>query len=339
MKNSLTKHFFARVLPVLLLLTLFASGAFFAGCNRSPEEASPDGVADEDIILGSNTANQSVTLRAPLNFTEGVTLPEGTILSKAEDDPYSLVYQLPKGYKLVGRTVGVTNQLGAPVSTAFGSVTCSCTSGTGCSLYVASLGGKTLIGCNLGSRCSQCTKTVTALIAPAVNAGGASFPSTKGKMAIEEADIINFNLGISFVTNPQMKAATTSPTSAFMELPEVQAALQAFMKGHQESSLQQVYKAKTMSELPDNYVLAAMSLYGKLILAPIDSDLNDMLGNKLLNDYVFEKSDEKSGRVAAYTCSCDSGGSGCTYGSKSVVLVGSVKYCNATVCRVCTLSW
>lgn len=326
-------------LTLLLIVSLFASGAFFVSCNRSSEEASPGGVADKDIVLGSNTSNQSVTLREPLSLVEGITLPVGTILSKAEDDPYSFVYQLPEGYKLIGRTVGANSKLGTPVSTAYGSVTCSCTSGTGCSPYVASLGSQTMVGCNLGSRCTECTKKVTALIAPVIHVGGPALPSIKGKMEIEEADIINFNLGISFVTNPEMKAATTSPTSVFFELPQVQANLQKFMTGHQESNLQQVYKAKTMSELPDNYVLAAMSIYGKLILAPIDRDLHTFLGNKLTNEYVFDKSDEKSGRVAGYTCSCDSGGSGCIYGSKSVVLVGSVKYCDATVCRVCTLSW
>ena len=330
-------------LTLLLMAGLFASGAFFVGCNRSPGEAAPGGVADKDIILGGNTANKSVTLREPLPLAEGITLPIGTVLSKAEDDPYSFVYQLPKGYKLTGRTVGTNNKPGTPVSTTYGSVTCSCTSGTGCSPYVASLGGQTTVGCNLGSRCTECTKKVSALVAPAGSGDGMVFPAlgdkTEIKTEIVEADLVNFNLGISFVTNPEMKAATTSPTEAFLELPEVQAALQQFMTGHQQSNLPQVYRAKTFAELPDNYVIAAMSLYGKLILAPIDRDLNDMLGNKFFNDYVFEKSEAKNGRVAGYTCSCDSGGSGCTYGTKSIVLVGSVNYCNATVCRVCTLRW
>lgn len=326
---------------LLLMAGLFASGAFFVGCNRSTGEAAPGGIADKDIILGGNTANKSVTLREPLPLAEGITLPIGTVLSKAEDDPYSLVYQLPKGYKLVGRMTGVNNKLGAPVSTAYGSVTCSCTAGSGCDPYVAEIGKNTTIGCNLGARCSQCTKKVTALLAPPTTTGGtgAALPSLKDKVEMAEAGIINFNLGISFVTNPEMMAATTSPTDAFLELPEVQVALQKFMTGHQQSNLQQVYEAKTFAELPDSYVIVAMSLYGKLIFAPIERDLNNLLATKLLNDYVFEKSEAKNGRVAGYSCSCGSGTSGCILGSKSVVLVGSVTYCSASVCSVCTLKW
>jgi hypothetical protein len=327
-------------LSSVLIMVFFASAVLFVSCNRSSEEAAPGGIADKNILLGNNTSNKSITLDEPLNLAEGITLPKGTVLSQAEDDPYSLMYQLPKGYKLVGRTSGANNKLGTPVATTFGSVTCSCTSGSGCSPYVASLGGKPTIGCNLGASCSQCTKKVTALLAPLPNSGGGiALPSIKNKSEIEEADIINFNVGISFVTNPEMKAATTSPMDAFLELPEVQAALQQFMTGYQKSNLHQVYGAKTFAELPDNYVIAAMSLYGKLIFVPIDRDLNDLFATKLLNDYVFEKSEAKNGRVAGYSCSCGSGTSGCTLGSKSIVLVGSVTYCNATVCRVCTLSW
>jgi hypothetical protein len=343
MKKLFSNRSLVSGLSSLLLLTFFAVGTLSVSCNRSTEETPPGGVAEKDIILGSHTPNQSITLREPLTLPKGITLPAGTLLRKSEDDPYSLAYQLPQGYKLVGRATGSSGKPvvppGTPLSTAYGSVTCSCTSGTGCSPYVASLGGQTTIGCNLGASCSQCTKKVTALVAPPAAGGAPSIPSATGKQEIGEASIINFNLGISFVTNPEMKAATTSPTDAFLDLPDVQAALQQFMTGHQRSNLQQVYQAKTYAELPDNYVVAGISLFGKLIFVPIDRDLNDLLGSKLLNEYVLEKSEAKNGRLAGYSCACGSGTSGCTLGSKSIVLVGSVTYCNATVCSVCTLKW
>lgn len=290
-------------------------------CNRHDEPGTrlPNGVTADDILLGPDTRNESITLAAPLALEDGLVLPEGTVVSKDAADPYALNYRLPEGHKVVTKSPG-----GRYNYEFSGKITCSCTAGTGCSPYVAKIGGSTASGCVMSKTCTQCKQSTS---------------STSPGMPLA---IINFDLGVEYVTNPQAKAATVSPTAGFLDIPAVQEALQQFAKGCQRTNLEEVYKAKHYSQLPENYVIAAVSVFGRLVFVPVDASISTFVASRFTNDYVFGTGSAAAGRTAydfssKASCKCDSGTTGCKLGTKSVPLVGSVTYCDAQTCRTCTL--
>lgn len=92
-----------------------------------------DDVKVDSILLGPSTTHKQITLREEFILRNGVTLPVGTVISKMEDDPYSLSYTVPEGYLITG----VSQANGRVVATMAGSITCTCTKGSGCSPFIA----------------------------------------------------------------------------------------------------------------------------------------------------------------------------------------------------------
>ncbi len=315
-----------------LLTVVIASSLFFVRCNRGEDELPmhlPQGVSAKDIIIGPNTANSAIELDDVLKLEDGTQLPAGTVISKDPNNPYSFNFELPEGYKVMGRDPAS----GRTAIGFAGALTCSCTSGTGCSPYVATIGGKKYSGCVMGSNCTSCQQKTS---------GTLSDPGGRKAVMLENAEIVNFNENITFLTSREELANTSSPSSQFIESPEIQKELQAFIAGYQKHDLAAVHKARDYNELPENYVLIAFNVYGRVLFAPVDETIT-LSANPILNDFVIDpSSSDEAGRTSIgfatkYSCKCSSGTSGCTLKTKSVPLVGSVVYCDAGLCKTCTL--
>lgn len=307
-----------RFIPIILNVTFIALFLTFVSCQKNDELAN----APEKQLLGPDTDNTSLTLNEPLTLKSGMVLPSGTIISKIPDDPYSLQYELPDSYRVYDKS----GRVALPeVSTQRGKVTCTCTKGSGCSPYVASLEKKT-IGCNMSSKCTSCDQKIT-------NRVGTT---------IEVPELINLNLKTEIIADKDMLSKTTSPTASFFDLPEVQKELRLFAKAFQHSNLENVYNANLPGDLPEGYSMVAISVFGKAVMIPIDADMAPFatgLGNFAYNPH-------KSARVGNIAlpvkamCECSAGNKkGCNYGSRKIPFVGSIEWCDAGGCTQCSLSF
>ncbi|MGA0559914.1 hypothetical protein ACO2Q8_24850 [Larkinella sp. VNQ87] len=270
----------------------------------------------DKLLLGQETTNDFIILTQALELPDdGLLLPKGTRIFKDKSDPEGgVLFTLPEGYKLVGNDPSGARLL------AGGKINCKCTKGSGCSPYIASLGNKVSKGCAMSDGCTTCLQTVSA------------FEEGEQKVAMTDLDIVNFNDELHFVVTKEEFVQLKSPTTALMNLPEVKKSIADFVSGYQKDDLAAVRNAKTSEELPANYTYIPLSVYGRVILVPVQANITlaaSPIWNQLLKS-------APNGRIAAASCKCESGSSGCKLTSGSI-LVGQAKWCEAGRCTSCSL--
>jgi hypothetical protein len=267
------------------------------------------------VLLSKNTKNDSYVLNTSMTLEDKTILPKGTRFEKVPGDPSTFLYTLPEGYTLIGKS-GARQQTMAATA---GKVTCTCTSGSGCSPYIADFKQNTT-GCLMGNGCDQCTKKTSARI-------GVS------EAEITESEIIDLNKGISFATEDAEIAKLPCSTALFLSSEIVQTKLREFIQAYQLKNTEELYKAKSIEEMPSNYEMVVVNVFGRSLLVPVDATVSPLLTNRLTNGGVVSRA-----RLAAgVTCKCESGTSGCTKGAYSIPFVGSVVYCEAGRCQSCSI--
>ena len=267
------------------------------------------------VLLGEATKNTFVILENE-SRQSGLLLPIGTKIEKIIDDPNSFQYTLPEGYITIGKNV----RTGQATYTTAGKITCSCSSGSGCSPYLAVLSGTTYSGCTMSKMCSSCTQR--------------NSRTGADNAEMIDSEVVNLNGEISFITESTDFSKIQAANSMFVAIEPIQKKLAEFIAAFHGTNKEALYKATSIETMPKNYAMATLNLFGKALLVPIDKDLNSLLGNPLTNGGFFERA-----RVAAVTCKCENAGSkGCTKGSTTIPFVGTVNYCDAGGCKTCTLN-
>jgi hypothetical protein len=312
-----------KVLPPLFVLFIFGCHHQTNDQNLLPgDQVLTYGAKFDKLLLGVESSNSQLTLSQELKLeNQSITLPVGTVLQKVKDNPNTLTYTLPDGYKAIGQTSD-----GKAKIAAGGSVTCSCTQGRECSPYIASLGKNQSIGCAATGNCTKCNMSVN----------GARLGATDE--AFSTTEIINFNNPVHFVTSKAELATLISPSHTLMELEEVRKQIVDFAGGYQVDDLEALNKSTGPDDLPTSYSYLHVNVYGRLIMLPVQTSLT-LSANPLVNEILRENS-RAGARAAAtvYKCSCNAGRKGCIMNSGSVLLAKAV-YCDAGECTSCTLSW
>jgi hypothetical protein len=267
------------------------------------------------INLGSSTSNNSYVLAQEAFVDDQLTLPKGTQVQKIDNDPHSFSFTLPKNYRLAGANARVSG-----ISLAAGKVTCKCTQGSGCSPFVSTI-QKTTIGCLMNDQCGACTKSVSARLGV-------------DDIVIKNSQVVDLSKDVHFVTEKSELSDLKCISTEVLDIKEVQEGLRKFVSAYQGRNTEQLYKATTIEEMPTNYDFATVSAYGRALLVPVDRTLAYFLTNSATNDGFVSRA-----RIAAESCKCNSGSSGCTKGSKSVPFLGKVVFCESGKCTNCTLNY
>ncbi|MBD2704108.1 hypothetical protein IC229_25910 [Spirosoma sp. BT702] len=303
---------------------IFLSLGYVVSCKKesdTPVKSQDDnqymeiGGLQAKVNLGLNTKNNSFTLEQEALVDNQLTLPKGTVIQKIENDPHSLLFTLPINYRLTGSGARV-----AETALTGGKVTCKCTQGSGCSPLVSTI-QKTTIGCLMNDQCGACTNMTSARIG-------------SEDVEIQNSQVIDFSKDIHFVTEKSGLSGLKCITSEILDVKEVQEGLRKFVTAYQGKNTEQLYKANSIEEMPENYEFVVVSAYGRVVLVPVDKTLAYFLTNSATNDGFVSRA-----RVAAESCKCNSGTSGCVKGSKSVPFLGKVVYCEAGKCTNCSLNY
>ncbi|AQG77919.1 hypothetical protein [Spirosoma montaniterrae] len=312
-----------KLTPIIFVLLTFSCNQREGERPLKPSDlALSYGAKFDKLLLGVESPNNQFVLTQELRVEGyGITLPVGTTLHKAENNPTTFTYDLPVGYKLIGQSAD-----GKARVAAGGSITCTCTAGKGCSPYIAQLGSKESIGCAMSGNCTQC-----------------SMKRSGGRVEnideiLSEAEIVNFNQPIHFITTKQELSTTVSPSRTLMQLDAVRQQIVSFAKAYQLSDLDALEKSTGPEDLPSTYNYIHVNVYGRVILLPVQTDLV-ISANPLVNEIMRDATDAK-GRIAArvYKCKCNTKSSGCSQNTGSLLFAKAV-WCDAGSCESCTLSW
>jgi hypothetical protein len=287
----------------------------------------------------------STTLPHDYRLSNGVVLPAGTVLSDAADAsgrPY-IHFRLPEGHKLVSAAAATENG-GGGVLEEEGGITCTCTEGTGgCSPFRAQGPGGSAIGCSMDSRCTKCEQAVTSL-----DRTGAGVRLRTDRAA----DILHVAAGISFVTDPEELEALSCPGRAAFAWEGFGRGISEFLDGVQLDGRAAVRAATSREQLPDNYTMMFINVYGKVLRVPVQRgmSLSEQVANVFFSlaragagQQGAASMDEGSGGVVEEdgktTCKCLSGSAGCSYQRKSAPVIGYAEWCDAKGCDSCQMSW
>lgn len=263
-------------------LTSFALAALGCAAHAPQEgESDPTTALDESAVAkgdGSCTGTSSF-------------MPEGT--KTWTDEKGEMRYSLPPGFYSFEPDGG-----GSFIMVAGGSITCTCTKGSGgCS--PVSQGGKSY--CLMGSSCSSCDKSTA-------------------KVVLDVAS------GVRFASPGEVKTLP-SVDAAMFKIPMVRKGLQEFRAslardaGVTAESLEDATESKLSTgagvAASRGRAYVAVSIYGRLAAFSVPVA------------YAAARGLVAGGSV---TCSC-SAGTGCKYGS----MLGA-KYCDAGSCTKCTMN-
>ena len=309
-----------RILSLLLVTCVLSCARHSADQNLFPKDLKLDyGMSFDKLLIGVESTNSEIVLEKTLVLEdEGITLPIGTRISKAQDNPNTLNYALPEGYKLVG-TVSSAGARTIPMAVTAGSLTCTCTRGSGCSPFIASLGQKQVKGCSMNNGCTACSQSTNAII------GGTD-------VVMADQQVVNFNEEPHFITSKEELSQMASP-KVLMQLDEVKKTVREFAKGFQVHDLEQLSKTTGPDDLPLTYTYVHVNFYGTVVLVPVENDITNV-SNPFLNQLLVKS---PNGRVSAgYSCSC-SAGNGCKLTTAS--LIGKAVWCEAGNCTSCKLNF
>lgn len=280
----------------------------------------------------------AITLEEPYRLGDGTTLPVGTVLSDAEDvtgRPF-IHFTLPQGYSLVSVARGAPDAEIQSVPDAEvvdqGSITCTCTTGSGCSPFKASGLGGTVVGCANTGSCGQCVQVVNAIS-----------PTAAGIVILGDRDteLLHLDAGISFVTSREEMDSLSCPRGAALRWSGFTRPVGEYMAGFQLQDRPGVLRATRREELPDGYTMLFLNAYGKLLRVPVQRGLTISEQVSLASFPLARHSETAASEpdLASTTCRCLSGSTGCKYEKKSVPLVGYAEWCEAGACQSCQMSF
>jgi hypothetical protein len=305
----------------LTILFVFAIVILFKSCNV--KEGNPEPEILNDLQNNSN----KVILKTPFYFDDGSSLPIGTILKPAlsKTGIRYTAFILPKNYRLIGTTSSTLQNTNVMLED--GGITCTCSKGSGCSPFTASGPNGTIEGCAIGSGCTECKATKSAIIAGDI-------------VDFKSSDIIDLGIGISLVIDKAELKSLKSPISTLFEIPYIQEKLQEYGSEYQNNQLDKVRNAKQISDLPSGYAMMPVNVYGRMVLLPLEyakikssGTITIALMDKAVSDFIEEIMED--GKAS---CKCNSGSSGCSLKSKSIPFIGSATWCDAGSCTSCTLN-
>ena len=325
--------FYSKTRVIIAVLLLIGSSYWLGGCHN--EEQSIDvtesytllnGQKIDHMLLGPDTPEKQITLTQELTLENGVTLPIGSVIGKIDNDPYSLRYKLPKGYIVTG----VADASGREIAATLGSITCTCTEGGGgCSPFVGTSLGQTVTGCALGRKCKQCKGSSGA------RKGVINVSPDGPSIEASGMDIINLKDGIHFVTTKSELDSLKCPSSFFIATDEIQKEVYNFISGFQKDKIEEVRRAEDSADLPKEYTLIHVSVYGRVFLMPVQKSLT-LSASPFLNELIVQ-GPSSNARMAAASCKCLSGSKGCALTKRSA-FIGNVVYCDAGGCTSCKLT-
>lgn len=235
---------------------------------------------------------------------EGIPFPDGA--EAYETSEHQVIIKLPKGLKFAmadPRTNFIIDDGGDESA----GVTCTCSSGTGCSPVKF----RKKYYCVMADGCSVCSKTVTASNKTPVNIIG----------LLNEERPVTFAVktkveGLEGEFTSPLSMSIGSPGNTLFEAKQTRKDLTDLYKLIYDDSVPD-FIANNTGQLPPGYSYVAVNLYGYLVGIPIPNS------NVKPYHVVF----------AGETCKCnDAGGSGCTKKS----YLGAV-YCEAGNCKSCSL--
>ncbi|MBD2702577.1 hypothetical protein IC229_18155 [Spirosoma sp. BT702] len=327
----MTINFNKFKLIVVSILTL-VSICWFSSCRKEEKVITEEqtvtigGKKVDKILIGPDTPNQEITLTQELTLDNGLILPIGTVISRIENDPSSLRYRLPESYLVTGVSAG-----GRQLASSAGTITCSCTQGNGCTPFVAMSGKNLVEGCALGKYCSSCKTTRSARQGIIIEGKDETWVEASG------LDIINIKEGIHFVIDRKELDSLKCPFSFIIGAGEIQKEVFDFMDGFQKDKLEQVRSAKTIADIPVEYSLIHVSVYGRVFLMPVQRSLAENSTNPLLNELILTGPNANP-RMATASCRCTSGSKGCKLVERNA-LIGKAIYCEAGECVTCQLKY
>lgn len=260
----------------------------------------------------------------------GTLLPKGTVLTDAVDAtgrPF-IRFRLPEGYKLVSAAPSTGGE--AVLLADEGGITCTCTRGQGCSPFKAVGPQGTVVGCTMKETCTECTQKTNAL----VQKGG------KETIADGEADILHLAAGVSFVLGPDELDSLSCPKDVVFAWEGFRRALTTFLDAFQLNNVEALRAATRREELPSNYTMLFVSVYGKVLRVPIERGLT-------ISEQVSAAFFASAGRTVqpeeaedGGACRCLSGPSGCLYERKKIPFTDYyAEWCEAGACASCRLEY
>lgn len=282
--------------------------------------------ACEDALTDAESTPQLSVAGEQTAPSGGFLFPEGTDVGIHEDESGKrfIRFELPESHRLIGRVDPSFPGLGGQVMrTPGGDITCTCTGGSGdCEPFCAGSGDERTCGCRIDPDCSQCLIEQSRMM-----------QTDQGlvRVPFEEAVIANLGVGIRFVVNEADLASLSCPTSALFEDPEILAELQEYVGYHQRHNVEEARAARTREELPDNYVMAPVNVYGNLVWVPVEK------GTSLAVSLGRVVRGEAKTPGGGGTCSCSSGGGSCQHFRESIPLIGWAEWCESRGCSSCTL--
>jgi len=256
-----------------------------------------------DNFIIDETLPQSVILAHHNTFNETFVFPVGT---KLEIKNNELFFQLPHNYALIAKIADNDgNTLVQRI--AEGSVTCKCTEGSGCNPYI--LGDQS--GCSTTGSCTKCEMTIKE-------------NSLKNQNYILiDGQVVNFNQDYQFLLDKTDYQKLTPPKPFIFEDEKVLEYLNKLLAMYNTPEDGLAQKKLKINEKQDKYIYVPVNFLGIQILATFNKKKCSMTTSLKM--------------VADYSCKCNSGSSGCTYGS-SWTPKGKIHYCEAEQCTSCTLS-
>lgn len=295
-----------------LSLLLAVCVLVFTGCEHS--------ITETQVAPSLNVSNQQV------NESGGFLFPQGTAAWVVEDegDTPFIRFRLPETHRLLAKVAeGVPGQAGQMMRAAGGDITCTCTEGSGgCSPFCGSGPGGTVCGCALDANCTTCI---------AEQSQGMHTGSGDPPVLFEETAIIDLKAGVSFVVTEEERLGLRCASSVLFDDPEILAAVQQYMEMHQMHKVEEARAAKSRADLPDPYIMAPLNVYGNMVWVPVEKGTSISVA---LSEVVWNA---QKGIIGESSCTCDSGGGGCTYKKRGVPGIGWVEWCEAENCSVCTL--
>lgn len=247
-----------------VLKSLFIVSTLLAGLAACGPVSSPDEVAVSFNVPNSMQRDDGLTECGRTWIPEGTTtqmMPNG-----------SMNFNVPEGYSVINHNGPKRGQLSAQ-----GTVTCTCTKGSGdCS--PASDGSS--VGCLIGAGCQTCSRKAS-------------------------ASVVQREIGIRFATKNEVETLPLG-NSLMMEVPELAQELRAFRKANAlEAGDFEVPTVVTDDSIvaQDDYVLMPINAFGRILYTKMKRTSAKQFGKVGM------------GLGAKGTCSCTSGSSGCTYWS------------------------
>lgn len=272
---------------------------FFLACNKT--------------INTPQNEEQSHSLKSESDYegVRGVPAPDGSQLNWNEDN--SLSIKLPNNYTFI---ILEENQVSLAASGPSVTITCTCTDGNGDCNSVAGFGQ---YFCAMGKGCKTCTKDVK----------GVSIKS------IEILGVLNENHApiqflVSELSNDEIMSRYETTNFYFANLKA-----EIFDYENAEQDLLDLYSLLYDGNIPSfilnneplptsGYTYLKASYYGNLVYIPVSVDI--------VNDHPNMISLSGTSMAAA-SCSCKSGNSGCKLKTKL-----GAKYCEAESCKSCSLT-